>query len=43
MRAEFINYTPVPLSRIVKWGFKDIPDIHREAIDKAIDRKAKRR
>ena len=43
MCAEFIDYTPVPLSYFVKWGFKDIPDIHREAIDKAIDRKAKRK
>ena len=43
MCAEFIDYTPVPLSQIVKWGFKDIPDIHREAIDKATERKAKRK
>jgi hypothetical protein len=43
MCAEFIDYTPVPLSYFVKWGFKDIPDIHRETIDKAIDRKAKRK
>ena len=42
MCAEFIDYTPVPLSYFVKWGFKDIPDIHREAIDKAIDRKTKK-
>ena len=43
MCAEFINYTPVPLSYFVKWGFKDVPDIHREAIDGAIERKAKRK
>ena len=43
MCAELIDYTPVPLSYFVKWGFKDIPDIHREAIDKARDRKAKRK
>lgn len=42
MCAEFIDYTPVPLSRFIKWGFKDIPDIHREAIDGAIGRKAKK-
>ena len=43
MCAEFIDYTPVPLSYFVKWGFKDVPNIHRETIDKAIDRKAKRK
>ena len=43
MCAEFIDYTPVPLSYFVKWGFKDVPDIHREAIDGAIERKAKRK
>ena len=43
MCAEFIDYTPVPLSYFVKWGFKDIPDIHRETIDGAIERKAKRK
>ena len=42
MCAEFINYTPVPLSYFVKWGFKDIPDIHRETIDGAIERKAQK-
>lgn len=43
MCAEFIDYTPVPLRRIIRWGFKDIPDIHRETIDNAIERKAKRK
>jgi hypothetical protein len=42
MCAEFIDYTPVPLSRFIKWGFKDVPDIHRETIDKAIDRKQRK-
>ena len=43
MCAEFIDYTPVPLSYFVKWGFKDVVDIHRETIDKATERKAKRK
>lgn len=43
MCAEFIDYTPVPLSYFVKWGFKDVADIHRETIDKATERKAKRK
>ena len=42
MCAEFIDYTPVPLSYFVKRGFKDIPDIHRETIDGAIERKAQK-
>lgn len=34
--AELINYTPIPLKYFVNSGFlKNIPDIHRETIDKA--------
>lgn len=33
--AEFINYTPVPLKKIVESGLlKNVLDVHREAIDK---------
>lgn len=39
MCAEFINYTPVQISFFIKWGFKDVPDIHRITIDNAIARK----
>lgn len=42
MCAEFINYTPVPISYFIKFGFKNIDDIHRAAIDNAIERKSKR-
>lgn len=38
--AEAINYTPVCLGNIIKSGvLKNIPDIHRETIDSAIERK----
>lgn len=38
--AEYINLTPICLSHIVKSGLlKNTIDIHREAIDKAKDRK----
>lgn len=43
MCAEHINYTPVPLKWLVENGMLKAPDIHRETIDKAIDRKAKRK
>lgn len=43
MCAEHINYTPVPLKELVEKGMFQAPDIHRETIDKAIDRKAKRK
>ena len=40
--AEHINYTPVSLNELVKNGyFKDVPDIHRMTIDKAINKKQK--
>ncbi len=39
--AEWINYTPVSLREIVRSGvLKNVPDIHRECIDKATARKA---
>lgn len=38
MCAEFINYTPVPISYFIKYGFKDIKDIHRNAIENAQNR-----
>ena len=41
--AEHIDYTPVPLKTLVEKGMLKAPDIHRETIDKAIDRKAKRK
>lgn len=41
--AEHIDYTPVPLKDLVEKGLLKAPDIHRETIDKAIDRKAKRK
>jgi calcineurin-like phosphoesterase family protein len=43
MCAEHINYTPVPLKTLIEKGLLKAPDIHRETIDKAIDRKAKRK
>jgi calcineurin-like phosphoesterase family protein len=43
MCAEHIDYTPVPLKDLVEKGVFQAPDIHRETIDKAIDRKAKRK
>ena len=41
--AEHIDYTPVPLKWLVEQGMLKAPDIHRETIDKAIERKAKRK
>jgi calcineurin-like phosphoesterase family protein len=43
MCAEHIDYTPMPLKTLVEKGMLKAPDIHRETIDKAIDRKAKRK
>lgn len=38
--AEHINYTPISLNEIIKSGrLKNIPSIHRLAIDKQIERK----
>ena len=35
--AEYINYTPISLNELVKNGtFKNVPNVHRAAIDKAI-------
>ena len=39
--AEHIDYTPVSLKWLIEQGMLKAPDIHRETIDKAIDRKAK--
>lgn len=40
--AEHIDYTPVPLTSIVKSGMlSEVEDIHRITIDGAIERKAK--
>ena len=41
--AEHIDYTPVPLKWLVEQGMLKAPDIHRETIDGAIERKAKRK
>lgn len=41
--AEHIDYTPVPLKWLVENGMLKAPDIHRETIDKAIDRKVRRK
>lgn len=43
MCAEHIDYTPVPLKWLVEQGMLKAPDIHRETIDGAIERKAKRK
>lgn len=41
--AEYINYTPISLSSLIKDGMlKDVEDIHRITIDNAIDRKNRR-
>ena len=40
---EHIDYTPVPLKTLVEQGMLKAPDIHRETIDGAIERKAKRK
>ena len=42
MCAEHINYTPVPLKTLVEKGMLQAPNIHRETIDRAIDRKTKK-
>ena len=41
--AEHIDYTPVPLKWLIENGMLKAPDIHRETIDKAIDRKVRRK
>lgn len=42
--AEHINYTPLSLKDIIHSGrLKNIPDIHRETIDGATERKQKRK
>ena len=41
--AELINYTPIPLKSIIESGaLKEIPNIHRETIDRATARKFKK-
>ena len=41
--AEHVNYTPVNLIALFKQGLlKDVADIHRETIDRAIKRKIKK-
>jgi len=41
--AEHISYTPINLNSLVKEGkFKNVPNIHRITIDRAINRKAKK-
>ena len=43
MCAEWINYTPIALSQIIKSGLlSDIETIHRNTIDRATERKRKR-
>lgn len=42
MCAEHIDYTPVPLKYLVEKGMLKASDIHREAIDKQVDRKTKK-
>ena len=42
--AEHINYTPVSLGEIIKSGvLSKIPNIHRVTIDKAVERKGKKK
>lgn len=44
MCAENINYTPVPIKRFIEDGIsKKVVNIHRETIDKAAERKRKRK
>ena len=44
MCAENINYTPVPIKNFVEDGIsKKVVNIHRETIDKATERKEKRK
>jgi len=41
--AEAIDYKPISLSKLIKEGLlSKVDDIHRVAVDRAIDRKAKR-
>ena len=40
--AEHTDYAPVPLKWLVEQGMLKAPDIHRETIDGAIERKAKK-
>lgn len=41
--AEWIDYTPINIERIIKSGIlHDIPDIHRQTIDAATQRKLKK-
>ena len=37
--AELIDYTPVPLSFFIKHGFKEVVNIHRETIDRAVSKR----
>lgn len=38
--AEHIDYTPISLNELVKKGvFKEVPNIHRITIDRAIEKK----
>ena len=42
--AEHINYTPISLGEIIKSGvLSKIPSIHRITIDKAVERKGKKK
>lgn len=42
--AELIDYTPVSLKQIVKSGaLSKVPNIHRDTIDRAIERKEKKK
>lgn len=42
--AEHIDYTPVPLNYIIKRGYlKDIESIHRNTIDRATERKNRKK
>ena len=41
--AEHINYTPISLKEVVESGYlKNVPNVHRETIDKATDKALKR-
>ena len=41
--AEWINYTPINIERIIKSGvLHEIPDVHRQTIDEATSRKMKK-
>jgi hypothetical protein len=43
MCAEHIDYTPVPIKKLIASGALKAEDIHRMTIDGAIERKAKRK